>query len=140
MPNMQMTPMVMPHNMASLNTALTPEQSAMINDPMAMAYLPLSHFGAGMINGAINDARGFSGNIGDGNYLKAAGFTGLLALDFAPMREGKELFKFTGTAAKHMDEAGRMIPIQTLDDIIKAPMSVVKDPQGTKALMHYSQM
>lgn len=30
--------------------------------------------------------------------------------------------------------------IQTLDDIIKAPMSVVKDPQGTSALMHYSQM
>jgi len=33
-----------------------------------------------------------------------------------------------------------MIPIQTLDDIIKAPMSVVKDPQRKKALMHYSQM
>lgn len=39
-----------------------------------------------------------------------------------------------------MDEAGRMIPIQVLDDIIKAPMSVVKDPQGTNALIHYSQM
>ena len=53
---------------------------------------------------------------------------------------GRELFKFTGTAAKHMDDPGRMISIQILDDIIKAPMSVVKDPQGTKALMHYSQM
>lgn len=39
-----------------------------------------------------------------------------------------------------MDDAGRMIPVQTIDDIIKAPLSVVKDPQGTNALMHYSQM
>lgn len=39
-----------------------------------------------------------------------------------------------------MDEAGRMIPVQTLDDIIKAPMQVLKDLQGTNALMHYSQM
>jgi RHS repeat-associated protein len=56
-------------------------------------------------------------------------------------KTGKELFKFTGTAAAHMDEAGRMIPVQTLDDIIKAPMAVVKDPRGaTNAMMHYSQM
>uniref|UniRef100_UPI0018F74081 hypothetical protein n=1 Tax=Gynurincola endophyticus TaxID=2479004 RepID=UPI0018F74081 len=54
---------------------------------------------------------------------------------------GKELFKFTGTAAAHMDEAGRMIPVQTLDDIIKAPIAVVRDPRGaTNAMMHYSQM
>ncbi|MEC4048834.1 SpvB/TcaC N-terminal domain-containing protein [Flavobacterium sp. SUN046] len=49
-------------------------------------------------------------------------------------------YNFTKTAAAHMDEAGRMIPVQTLDDIIKAPMQVLKDPQGTNALMHYSQM
>jgi hypothetical protein len=39
-----------------------------------------------------------------------------------------------------MADKARAIPIQTMDDIIKAPMSVVKDPQGTSALMHYSQM
>lgn len=55
-------------------------------------------------------------------------------------QRGKELFNFTKTAAAHMGEAGRMIPIQTLDDIIKAPMAIAKDPQGTSALMHYSRM
>jgi hypothetical protein len=54
--------------------------------------------------------------------------------------KGKTLFNFTKTAGAHMDEVGRMIPVQTLDDIIKAPTHVLKDPQGTKALMHYSQM
>lgn len=52
----------------------------------------------------------------------------------------KDVFNFTGTAAKHMGEASRKIPIHTLNDIIKAPIHVTKDPQGTKALMHYSQM
>lgn len=33
---------------------------------------------------------------------------------------------------KHVDEAGRYNPIQTLDDIIKAPMSVVSDPRVQK--------
>lgn len=30
--------------------------------------------------------------------------------------------------------------VQTLDDIIKYPMQILKDPQGTNALMYYSQM
>jgi len=55
-------------------------------------------------------------------------------------RAGRELFEFTATAARHMGEVGRMVPIQILNEIIKAPMAVVKDPQGTRALMYYSQM
>lgn len=39
-----------------------------------------------------------------------------------------------------MADKARAIPIQIMNNIIKAPMSVVKDPQGTSALMHYSQM
>ena len=33
-----------------------------------------------------------------------------------------------------------MIPVQILDDIIKYPMFLTKDPGGTSALMHYSQI
>ena len=49
-------------------------------------------------------------------------------------------FNFTKTAAGHMDDAGRMIPVQILNTIIRTPMKVLKDPQGTNALMYYSQM
>ncbi|MFE7088893.1 RHS repeat domain-containing protein, partial [Sphingobacterium spiritivorum] len=56
------------------------------------------------------------------------------------VKGGKEVFNFTGKAASRMTDKARAIPIQTMDDIIKAPMSEVKDPQGTSALMHYSQM
>ena len=53
---------------------------------------------------------------------------------------GKTLYNFTKTAAAHMDEAGRYIPVQILDDIIKNPISILKDSQGTDAMMHYSRM
>ncbi len=40
-----------------------------------------------------------------------------------------------------MNEKGRIIPIQTLDIIIKTPVAVAKDPRNaTDAIMHYSQM
>jgi len=52
----------------------------------------------------------------------------------------KNGINFTKTAASHMDDVSRMIPVQTLDDIIKTPLKVMKDPQGSNALMHYSQM
>ena len=70
----------------------------------------------------------------------SVGIAGWQGIGGRAVKGGKELFKFTDTAAKHMDEAGRMIPIQILDNIIKTPMLVVKDPQGTKALIYYSQM
>jgi len=39
-----------------------------------------------------------------------------------------------------MTNVDRMIPVQILDDIIQTPMYITKDPQGTSALMHYSQI
>jgi hypothetical protein len=54
--------------------------------------------------------------------------------------EGK-LFNFTETTAKHMNDAKRMVPIHTLESIVKSPMAVVKDPRGaSNAMMHYSQI
>lgn len=51
-----------------------------------------------------------------------------------------EIFKFSPIAAKHMEETARTIPIQILNEIIKAPVAVVKDPRGTASLMYYAQM
>jgi hypothetical protein len=66
---------------------------------------------------------------------------GLNAVKTSEGKNGKELFNFTEIAAKHMTEKARSIPIQTLDDIIKNPMSVAKVPRGaTDAMMYYSQM
>jgi hypothetical protein len=70
-----------------------------------------------------------------GEYVASKAFA--LLKHFVKAKTG---FNFTKTAATHMDDPGRMIPVQIIDDIIKAPLSVVKDPQGTNALMHYSQM
>jgi RHS repeat-associated protein len=77
-----------------------------------------------------------------GGYITKQAFINLVRMYkiAKAAKGGKVLFNFTKTTAAHMDEAGRMIPVQTLDDIIKAPMSIAKDPQGTSALMHYSQM
>lgn len=55
-------------------------------------------------------------------------------------QDGKQLFNFTKKTIKRMEDTNRTIPIQTLDDIIKFPISVTKDPQGTSALMYYSQL
>ncbi len=53
----------------------------------------------------------------------------------------KKLFNFTETAAKHMNEAERMVPARALEGVIKSPMAVVKDPKGaSNAMMHYSQI
>lgn len=54
--------------------------------------------------------------------------------------QGKERYKFTGTTIEQMQKASRKIPIQIIDEIIKNPMFVTADPQGTNALMHYSRM
>jgi hypothetical protein len=48
---------------------------------------------------------------------------------------------FTDAAGKHMYEVGRRIPVHILDNMIKSPIAVVKDPRGaSNALMHYSQI
>lgn len=56
------------------------------------------------------------------------------------IEKGKELFKFSHAAAQHMEELHRKIPIHIIKDILENPMSVLKDPRGSNALMHYSQL
>lgn len=93
---------------------------------------------ADAIAGGINSGISLSSGLGAGTGLKNVNtLSKATATEVAATQGG---YNFTKTAATHMDEAGRMIPIQILDDIIKAPMQVLKDPQGTNALMHYSQM
>ena len=53
--------------------------------------------------------------------------------------KGTEKFNFTNTTAKHMDDAGRSVPIQTLNDAIKSGIKRA-DPQGTSAKMYYTTM
>ena len=78
-------------------------------------------------------------SIGVGGTLAASVFRNLakVAPAVAPVIEG---YNFTNSAAAHMDNASRMIPVQILDEIINAPLQVIKDPQGTNAMMYYSQM
>ncbi|MCC5946086.1 MAG: hypothetical protein JJT94_14245, partial [Bernardetiaceae bacterium] len=52
---------------------------------------------------------------------------------------GKELFNFTKTTLKHMNNLGRRVPVSILDDAIKSTKGL-PDTQGTKALVHYTQM
>ena len=51
-----------------------------------------------------------------------------------------EPFKFVGSASVHMEEASRRIPLAVLDEIIKNPMHITKDPRGTSALKYFSQI
>jgi RHS repeat-associated protein len=78
-------------------------------------------------------------SIGVGGTIAASVLRNLakVAPAISPAIEG---YNFTKSAAAHMDEASRVVPVQILDEIIKGPMQVIKDPQGSNALMHYSQM
>ena len=49
------------------------------------------------------------------------------------------LFNFSETAAKHMSEAGRYVPIQILQQAIEYGESI-PDPQGSNAYMYYISM
>lgn len=52
---------------------------------------------------------------------------------------GGELFKFSVKAAEHMQESGRYVPIQVLEQAIKSSKGVA-DPRGSSALMHTVEM
>nr|NGX45477.1 tRNA3(Ser)-specific nuclease WapA [Chlamydiota bacterium] len=53
----------------------------------------------------------------------------------------RTLLNFTDTAGKHMYEMERRIPIHILDDVIKSPIAVVRDPQkASSAMMHYGRI
>lgn len=49
------------------------------------------------------------------------------------------LFSFASAASKHMNNPARSVPVQILDDVIKNTKGVA-DPQGSRALMHYSRI
>lgn len=54
-------------------------------------------------------------------------------------KTGKELFKFGGSAGRHMADKNRAVPIQILEQEIKGSKGVV-DPKGSRALMHTTEM
>ena len=48
------------------------------------------------------------------------------------------VYNITKSAAKHLDDFSRLIPIPLLDETIQNPMEIVPDPQGTEAKLYYS--
>ena len=52
---------------------------------------------------------------------------------------GKELYNFGGSAAQHMNEYGRFVPVQILDMAIKGSKGV-PDTRGSSALRHTVEM
>ncbi|WP_259016783.1 hypothetical protein [Emticicia fluvialis] len=54
-------------------------------------------------------------------------------------KEEKELFKFGGSAGRHMGDPGRAVPIQILEQAIKGSTGV-PDPKGSRALMYSIEM
>lgn len=79
----------------------------------------------------------------EAKVLSKLGFSGRVpaAAEVAQIKAERELFKFTETTARHMNEPHRMIPIKILEDIINNPIATVKDPRGaTSALMYYGQL
>ena len=49
------------------------------------------------------------------------------------------IYNFGKTAALHMENANRAVPVQILDMVIKNTEGL-PDPEGSNALMHYSEM
>ncbi|UTA67284.1 hypothetical protein [Emticicia sp. 21SJ11W-3] len=54
-------------------------------------------------------------------------------------KEGKELYNFGGSAGRHMENPGRAVPIQILDQAIKGSIGV-PDPKGSRAKVHSIEM
>ncbi|WP_409978434.1 RHS repeat-associated core domain-containing protein [Brevibacillus sedimenti] len=76
---------------------------------------------------------------GEAAAVKGAFFVGSLfnkGKGFSKLEEG---LNFTGTAAKHMNEAGRFIPVQIQQSVIKYGKGF-PDPRGTNATMYYDVM
>ena len=48
-----------------------------------------------------------------------------------------EGLNFASTPAAHMEKSGRLVPVQTLQDVIKST-EAFPDPRGSLAEMHYS--
>ena len=56
-----------------------------------------------------------------------------------PLPPGRPTPAFTRSAARHMANPARRVPVQILDDIIRTTPGF-PDPRGTPALMHYSRI
>lgn len=54
--------------------------------------------------------------------------------------KGQELFKFGNSAAEHMEEPHRVVPVQILKEVIENPLYVTKDPRGTNSLKYFARM
>jgi len=54
-------------------------------------------------------------------------------------KQGKELFKFGGSAGRHMVDKNRAVPIQILEQTINGSKGI-SDPKGSRALLHTSEM
>ena len=70
----------------------------------------------------------------------SAGISGLQGLARGTAKGGgKELYNFGKTAAQHMTEPRRKVPLQFMDDVLKTTKGL-PDPGGSRALMHYTPM
>lgn len=54
-------------------------------------------------------------------------------------KDSKELFNFSKKASSHMDNPGRAVPVQTLQDAIKSSKGL-SDSRGSEALMYRTTM
>ncbi|GAB6010474.1 hypothetical protein, partial [Dysgonomonas reticulitermitis] len=93
----------------------------------------------------VGGAAAVFSNADQGNYLEALAAVPLAVLDLGTggkggaATKGKTILNFTKTTAKRMDNPGRYVPVQILDDAIKTTKGM-PDPQGTRAFMHTTDM
>ena len=99
--------------------------------PMGKAFQMLGKL-AGMAEGAL--ARGAEQTV-----VKAAASAGDNVAENAAGKGGTELFNFSKAAAKHMENPGRAVPVQILEQTIKGSTGVA-DSEGSRALMHTMEM
>ena len=85
-------------------------------------------------------ARGFN-KVRKGSQLKTRqGGIGEVGKKNVPAtRNNKEPFNFSGTTLNHMNDPNRSLPVSILKHAIKNGKGL-PDPQGTKALMYYTQI
>ena len=90
---------------------------------------------AGKVRGAVQRG-GVAKARKSGTVIKQGKVAGAKAV---PRGKKKELFNFTETTLKHMENPDRRLPVSILDNAIKSTKGL-PDPQSTKALMHYTQI
>ena len=125
------------HTITGMNTAITGRSRDTVTSQL-LQKTGMSSRTAGLVDSGIS----LAGSMGGAGALRAGQVAAFpnFSLSIASSNE-KELFNFTRATAKHMNDKVRRIPIQILDDIVKAPAAVTNDPREfSNAVMHYSQM